>query len=97
MVWERLSATPGLTDRGSTGSPDCCYYSQPAMYTGLDAPGRNPRATRTPRGSVCCLRAGDPAHPCYRGVVYTGATAVAAFAPVAYHSRRIRAGTVGQR
>src|SRR5262245_51949733 len=97
MVWERLSATPGLTDRGSTGSLDGCYYGQPAMYTGLDAPGRNPRAARTPRGSVCCLRTGDPAHHCDRGIVYAGATAVAAFASVAYPCLRISAGAAGRR
>ena len=36
-------------------------------------------------------------HTCYRGVVYAGATAVAAFAPVAYPLWRVRAGTAGLR
>src|SRR6266849_2388882 len=83
MIWERLSAAPGLTGRGSTGSPHSCHYGKPAVYAGLDAPGRNPGAARTPRCGARCLRAGHPAHPRYRGVVYAGATAIAAFAPIA--------------
>src|ERR1043166_1586222 len=82
MVWERLSATPGLTGRGCPGSPHSCYHSEPAVHAGLDAPGRNPGAARTPRCGARCLRAGDPAHACDRGVVYAGATAMATFTPV---------------
>src|SRR5262249_9246593 len=97
MVWERLSAAPGRTGRGRSGSPHRCHHGEPAVHAGLDAPGRNPGTARTPRCGARCLRAGAPAHACDRDVVYAGATAITAFAPLAYPLWSVSVGTAGRR